>query len=149
MILLSSAPLARSSSTSTSCSADILKSAVTLYLLVFLLVSRRVEMPPGEAGWSWYAMVNEGGGTVVRKVRDKGNASKGSLEAAPALLCRQQRRLGWKKRKRWEVRGGGVYKVAAENNTNSKASTTKHSHHPSLSDQIKSFHPPIHFHQDY
>lgn len=41
-------PLARSSSTSTSCSAAILNKAVTLYLLVFLFVSRRDAIVVGE-----------------------------------------------------------------------------------------------------
>ena len=43
-------PLAKSSSTSTSCSAAMLNKAVTLYLFVFLFVSRRDEMVEGESG---------------------------------------------------------------------------------------------------
>jgi hypothetical protein len=45
------APRASSSSTSTSCSAAMLNKAVTLYRLVFLFVSLRVD-PPGEVGGS-------------------------------------------------------------------------------------------------
>jgi len=45
-------PLARSSSTSTSCSAAMLNKAVTLYLLVFLFVSRRDDIVAGEDGES-------------------------------------------------------------------------------------------------
>ena len=51
------APLPNSSSTSTSCSAAMLKSAVTLYRLVFLLVRRLVDIPPGDwgvEGWATY-----------------------------------------------------------------------------------------------
>lgn len=45
-------PLAKSSSTSMSCSAAMLYKAVTLYLLVFLLVSRRDDIVAGEDGAS-------------------------------------------------------------------------------------------------
>jgi hypothetical protein len=45
-------PLAKSSSTSTSCSAAMLNKAVTLYLLVFLFVRRRDDMVAGEDGES-------------------------------------------------------------------------------------------------
>jgi hypothetical protein len=50
--MISHAPLARSSSTSTSCSAAILNNAVTLYRLVFLFVSRLDDMLAGELGVS-------------------------------------------------------------------------------------------------
>lgn len=45
-------PLAKSSSTSTSCSAAMLNKAVTLYRLVFLFVRRRDDMVAGDEGES-------------------------------------------------------------------------------------------------
>ena len=51
-------PLAKSSSTSTSCSAAMLNKAVTLYRLVFLFVRRRDDMVAGDEGESGNDIVN-------------------------------------------------------------------------------------------